>query len=203
MEYPLEFPQLRRPRVDVAILEAQKKFPKSTEMPSRIRMAIFSFADIAIAAVEAGEWNLALAHAGVKTFLISLCTDEVSRHGFSSPREFLSVSNKIHDDIVKSAQWMRYMRRFAALAETKSESGPERKVSKIRRLDGSVSSRTAAARLDKYLREKAIGQTDFAIRAQTSDRTIRSFRKTGRVRRSIFAAIAKAMDMTPEELLKE
>jgi hypothetical protein len=46
------------------------------------------------------------------------------------------------------------------------------------------------------------GQTAFATKVGTTDRTLRSFRKTGRVRRDIFKNIAGAMDIRPDELLK-
>jgi len=54
----------------------------------------------------------------------------------------------------------------------------------------------------EHLKSKAIGQTDFASSIGTTDRTLRAFRKTGRVRRDIFKAIAKGMNITKEELLK-
>ena len=43
--------------------------------------------------------------------------------------------------------------------------------------------------------------TQFAIEVGTSDRTLRKFRNTGRVKKSIFADIAKAMGITKESLL--
>jgi hypothetical protein len=49
---------------------------------------------------------------------------------------------------------------------------------------------------------QAIGQTDFASSVNTTDRTLRAFRKTGKVRRDILEAIAKKMNITKEELLK-
>ena len=57
--------------------------------------------------------------------------------------------------------------------------------------------------MEKYLRDNGIGLTDFASRAQTTDRTLRSFRKTGKVRRDIFEGIAKAMGTTKADLLKD
>jgi len=64
-----------------------------------------------------------------------------------------------------------------------------------------VISPIAAQRLDAHLESKGISQTDFAREANTTDRTIRNFRKTGKVRRDIFATIAKAMGMSPKSLL--
>lgn len=70
------------------------------------------------------------------------------------------------------------------------------------RLSATVSSPQAARRMERYLQEKGMGLTDFAGNAQTTDRTLRSFRKTGKVRRDIFRSIAKAMGITPDELLR-
>lgn len=70
------------------------------------------------------------------------------------------------------------------------------------RLRSTVESPSAARKMEAYLAAKGIGLTDFASSAGTTDRTLRSFRKTGRVSRSILAGIAKAMGITKEELLK-
>jgi len=71
------------------------------------------------------------------------------------------------------------------------------------RLMATIQSPTAARRMEAYLRCCGIGQTEFANRVGTTDRTLRTFRKTGKVRRDIFEAIAKAMGTTKEALLKE
>jgi hypothetical protein len=70
-----------------------------------------------------------------------------------------------------------------------------------RRLTGTVTSAVAARRMEDYM-EAHGGQTTFATRARTTDRTLRAFRKTGKVRRDIFEAIAREMGTTPEALLK-
>ena len=71
------------------------------------------------------------------------------------------------------------------------------------RLSATVSSPLAARRMEDYLREEGIGQTEFAIQAQTTDRTLRNFRRTGRIRRDILAGIARAMGITKEKLIKD
>ncbi len=42
--------------------------------------------------------------------------------------------------------------------------------------------------------------TEFANKANTTDKTIRAFRKTGKVRRYVFDSIASAMGLTREQL---
>jgi hypothetical protein len=70
-----------------------------------------------------------------------------------------------------------------------------------KRLRATVSSAVAARKMEAYM-ESHGGQTAFATKVGTTDRTLRSFRQTGRVRRDIFDAIAGAMNTTPDELLK-
>jgi lambda repressor-like predicted transcriptional regulator len=74
---------------------------------------------------------------------------------------------------------------------------------KHERLSASISSPRAAEKLVAYLVKHGIGLTAFAIQAQTTDKTLRSFRYTGKVRRDIFDSIAKAMGTTKEALLND
>lgn len=69
------------------------------------------------------------------------------------------------------------------------------------RLNSTVTSEFAARRMEAYLRSTGIGQTEFATKVNTTDRTLRNFRKTGRVRRDIFDAIATAMGTTRQALI--
>ena len=71
-----------------------------------------------------------------------------------------------------------------------------------KRLPATITSQLAAARLDAYLRKNNIGQAEFATRAQTTERTLRSFRKNGKLRRDLFDNVAKQMGLTRDELLK-
>lgn len=71
------------------------------------------------------------------------------------------------------------------------------------RLSGTVTSLTAARKLEAHLAKNCLGMTEFANLVPTTDRTLRSFRKTGKVRRDIFEGIAKAMGTTKERLLAD
>lgn len=53
---------------------------------------------------------------------------------------------------------------------------PEKK-----RFSGTITSPSAARKLEAFIESKGIGFTEFATRANTTDRTIREFRKTGKV----------------------
>ena len=71
------------------------------------------------------------------------------------------------------------------------------------RMSATVHSPSAARKMEAHLATKGIGLTDFASTAGTTDRTLRSFRKTGNIRRSILAGIASAMGTSMENLLKQ
>lgn len=69
------------------------------------------------------------------------------------------------------------------------------------RPSGQIHSLSAAQHMKRFIEDHGLTQPKFADLAQTTDRTIRSFGKTGRVRKDIFRDIASAMGTTPEELL--
>jgi hypothetical protein len=78
----------------------------------------------------------------------------------------------------------------------------EQEARRHKRLRATIDSPSAAKRMETYLESHGIGQTQFAVQVGTTDRTLRTFRKTGKVRRDIFESIAKAMGTTKEVLLK-
>lgn len=71
------------------------------------------------------------------------------------------------------------------------------------RLPSTITSPSAARKLEAFIQRTGIGLTEFATQIGTTDRTLRSFRKTGKIRRSIFDGIAKAMGATKESLLSD
>lgn len=73
--------------------------------------------------------------------------------------------------------------------------------SKPKRLSPQITSLSAARKMEAYMDAHGLNQTEFAIQAKTSDKTIRKFRRTGQVKRSILTGIAAAMGMTKDELL--
>lgn len=70
------------------------------------------------------------------------------------------------------------------------------------RLASTVHCPSAITKMEEYISTNGIGLTDFATSAGTTDRTLRRFRKSGKVRRDILAGIAKAMGITKDELIK-
>ena len=73
---------------------------------------------------------------------------------------------------------------------------------KRKRLTSTITSHKAVKKLEAYLAEKNMALDEFAKKAQTTGRSLRRFRKTGKIRRSIFDSIAAAMGRTRDELLR-
>jgi hypothetical protein len=70
-----------------------------------------------------------------------------------------------------------------------------------KRLSATIYSPIAARKMEAFLEENGIGQTEFAIKIGTTDRTLRKFRTTGKIKRSIFDEIAKGMGISRDTLL--
>jgi hypothetical protein len=100
------------------------------------------------------------------------------------------------------------LKRLEARTKPPEDSGrpvnvvPKAKAGARKRLPATVTSQIAASRMEAYIESKVMRQTSFANQIGTTDRTLRGFRKTGKVRRDIFDAIATGMGTTPEELVK-
>jgi hypothetical protein len=88
-----------------------------------------------------------------------------------------------------------------ALAKEGSQSRINATNGNAKRLSATITSPVAARRMETYM-ESHGGQTKFAVKAGTTDRTLRSFRRTGKVRQDIFDNIARAMETTREDLLE-
>lgn len=69
------------------------------------------------------------------------------------------------------------------------------------RQPGTITSLIAAERAEAYMQEHGLTQPKFAKRAAITDRTLRSFFKTGKIRKGLISGIAKAMKTDDESLL--
>jgi hypothetical protein len=78
---------------------------------------------------------------------------------------------------------------------------PTKPKRKTTRIPTTINSLEAAARVEAFISASHLTQTQFANQAGTTDRTLRSFRATGKIRGDIFSRIAMAMGLTPAELL--
>ena len=70
------------------------------------------------------------------------------------------------------------------------------------RMSATIHAPSAARKMEVYMNAKGLDQTEFSIQAGTTDKTIRKFRQTGKIKRTILAGIAAAMGISREELLK-
>jgi hypothetical protein len=71
-----------------------------------------------------------------------------------------------------------------------------------RRMRATICCPGAARKMETYIQAKGIGLTDFASTVGTTDRTLRKFRQTGEIKRTILEQIAEAMGVTKDELLR-
>jgi DNA-binding Xre family transcriptional regulator len=71
------------------------------------------------------------------------------------------------------------------------------------RMSSTVHSQVAVRRIEAFMEAKGLRQTEFARRANTTERTIRKIRKTATISRGMLADIAKALGISKEELLKD
>jgi hypothetical protein len=72
-----------------------------------------------------------------------------------------------------------------------------------KRWSAMIDSPSAVRKVEAFVRKKGLGWTEFASRVQTTDRTLRNFRKTNQLSRSILTTIAEEMGTTLEDLMSE
>jgi hypothetical protein len=71
------------------------------------------------------------------------------------------------------------------------------------RQSGAIENLHAARRVAKHLDDRGIKQNDFAKKAKISERTLRSFLKTGKLRKGSVSDLCNAMKIDRETLLRE
>ncbi len=70
-----------------------------------------------------------------------------------------------------------------------------------KRMPSTITSLLAARRMEHFLNAKGIGQTEFASALNVTDRNLRAFRATGKIKRGTFDVIAAKMGTTREALM--
>jgi len=70
------------------------------------------------------------------------------------------------------------------------------------RMSSSLGTPEAVQVMDEYLRQSGITDTAFGIQFNTTDRTVRNFRKTGKMRRANFEDMARFLGLTIDQLLR-
>jgi len=85
---------------------------------------------------------------------------------------------------------------WSGAAETRRAAGDEGPIPR------SIGSQEAVAAVKEYIQARGLSQTEFSIQAGVSERTLRSFLATGKMRRSALDGVARAMGLTLEQLLR-
>jgi hypothetical protein len=70
------------------------------------------------------------------------------------------------------------------------------------RMSRSLGTPEAVQAVTQYLERTQMTDTEFGNQFQTTDKTVRTFRRSGKVRRSTFVAMAKSMGLTSDQLLR-
>jgi hypothetical protein len=71
-----------------------------------------------------------------------------------------------------------------------------------KRMSRSLGTPAAVKVVTEYLEHRSLTDTHFGNEFNSTDRTVRNFRKTGKMRRSTFEEMARCMGLTVEELLR-
>ena len=90
----------------------------------------------------------------------------------------------------------------AGAAALPAPSRSSRSVTTPKRLPQSIGTPEAVNAAMAYMGSKGLTETQFGNQFQSTDRTVRNFRKTGKMRRSTFEAMATSMGLTIEQLLR-
>lgn len=90
----------------------------------------------------------------------------------------------------------------AAAIATLSSSATSRVATAPKRLPRSIGTPESVSAAIAYMESKGLTETQFGNQFQSTDRTVRNFRKSGKIRRSTFEAMAKSMGLTIEQLLR-
>ena len=90
----------------------------------------------------------------------------------------------------------------AAASAALASSAASRTAIAPKRLPRSIGTPESVNAAIAYMESKGLTETQFGNQFQSTDRTVRNFRKSGKMRRSTFEAMAKSMGLTIEQLLR-
>ncbi|MBZ5641154.1 MAG: hypothetical protein LAO19_00175 [Acidobacteriia bacterium] len=189
-ELPESYPINLKPQTDLILAKAGLEFPVQTQIQKYCRYVISKLKPHFLAAVEDKT---------LRADEILDIMNRVLRRIAIFNAETSEDQYRIAQEAKRSDEWLELAEGVERVVADVCTGGP---VGPAKRLNVTIGSPIAARRMEAYLESKGIGLTEFASRIGTTDRTLRTFRKTGRVRRDIFEAIAKAMGTTKETLLK-
>ncbi|HTC64878.1 MAG TPA: hypothetical protein VK709_18705 [Candidatus Saccharimonadales bacterium] len=200
MQFPYGFPAKYNAGTEAKVLTAMRDFKVDPSPQIRVLAGMNAFANAALTIVRRGEWKAELAHPGFEQFLTWLSMSECQGVFGRLPSSMSdNMSYQIKISIMGSESWIGYMRKLAKFSNAKIS-----KSSKRNRKSARSSTKTKSVRkMEKYRVNHALTWAEFAKIADTTERTLRRFRKTGKLRGNILASIALAMGTTKEKLLSD
>jgi len=188
MNYPPEFPNRLKPTVAAAIARAQLKFTNDSD---RIRDAIFSIAETSCKAAEEQEWRVDLALEGLDAFLRVVCDHfGYGSYPYHVHSDWFLQATK--NNIKESKEWLGYLERLEALAET--QAGPPN-------AEGHSALGTRKEAVLRILEEKGWSILDWASEADVAYHTAADY-LSGKKNpfRSTRAKLAKALGVPVNSL---
>jgi len=209
------------PSVQSDVLIAGTQYTLGTGRVFEYIMRIFAaFANEVCVLGRAGRWSTDRIDREAREFLrlltIEAGTKYSGRADLRLPKmtDHGSITLPIMDQLETYPAWQRFQsdllqvakihaqaRNLGTVLATKQHNAEvQRKL--IRPFPRSIHSPIAAQRMKDFMNGRGLTQPAFAEMAQTTERTIRSFGNTGKVRKSVLGGIAAAMGTTLEDILK-
>ena len=191
-----------------------------------ILRVFLAFVQEACALGKAGVWAVGYIRTRANEFLRNFVIEAYYEKGRSRgdnafPAMTDHFSGELLDEVDRklrdSGQWRQYETLLLEVAESQAREQHKPEPPKpaetkalptepaptsTKRLPSTIVSPSAARRVEDYIAESDMGQTEFASLAKVDERTLRRFRKSGRIRKGLLSGIAEAMGTTREELLK-
>lgn len=134
----------------------------------------------------------------------------VQVNGIYEQKEMFPLYERLVKTVLKHVRAHAILRVISGIAELdasqarQQESAPALRATKViptQPKTRSVYSPAAVERVEAYVSTHGLTYAEFAVRAKMSERTLRSFRKTKRIRASVLDSVAEAMKITREQLI--
>lgn len=118
-------------------------------------------------------------------------------------RRILTDAGIVHASLLSVAQGDALVLNWQSVSGVQRESSPraETPVATQRSVARSVGTQAAVDAVHDYITAKALTLTQFGNQFQTTDRTVRRFLQSGKMRRANFEAMAESMGVTADQLL--
>jgi len=192
MNYPPEFPDHLKPAALLAVMKADRRFPRQNQAKKRIKQAIFELCEIACTAAEKGEWPVHFALEGIEDFLHILCVDDPANHSDVTDPAFERFADPIKSEVWASKEWIGYVERLAEVGRatkipTKAEPHPVTMTKKDAVL--------------KILEEKGMTRSRWATLAGVDPSVVYDYLEgTSNPRADSRKALAEVIGLEPSEL---